>query len=77
MPDISFDWLDECPAYDFKQSDDEAPVILEVWGGGKYPFIAITPRSTLTRRGSIVQGPLFGSNRTVRHLNWEQTNDLY
>ena len=30
----------------------------------EYPFIAITPWSTLTRRGSTWQGPMNGLNRT-------------
>ena len=32
---ISAKWLNspnECPRYDTKQSDDEAPVMLELWG---------------------------------------------
>ena len=39
----------ECPGYDIKQSDDEAPVILELWGMWTTPHIAIVPRSTLAR----------------------------
>ena len=30
----------------------------------EYPFNAIAPRSTLTRRGSIWEGLIYGSNRT-------------
>ena len=26
-----WDFFNECPEYDTKQSDDEAPVILELW----------------------------------------------
>ena len=37
----------------------------------EYPFIAITLRSTLAWSSSI-----YGSNRSVSHLNCEQTNDL-
>ena len=37
----------ECPVYDTKQSDGEAPVMLERWRNAEYPFIAIAPRSTL------------------------------
>ena len=36
----------ECPGYDTKQSDAGA------LGNVEYPFIAITPRSTLARSGS-------------------------
>ena len=42
----------------------------------EYPFIAITPRSTLIWRGSTWKSPIYGSNKTVRHLNTEQTNNL-
>ena len=38
--------------YDTKQSDDEASVMLELWGNAKLTFIAITPRSILDRKGS-------------------------
>ena len=58
----------ECPEYDIKQSNGEAYA--------EYPFIAITPMSTLTWSGSTWQDPMYGSNRTVWHLNWVQTNDL-
>ena len=39
--------FNECPGYDNKQSDGEAPVMLCLWGHVEYPFIAIAPRSTL------------------------------
>ena len=42
----------------------------------EHSFIATTFRSTLTRSGSTWQAPIYGSNRTIWHLNWEQTNDL-
>ena len=42
----------ECPGYDTIQSDGKVPVMLGLWGNGELPFIAIAPRSTLTRRGS-------------------------
>ena len=48
----------------------------EALGNMKYPFIAIAPRSTLAQSGSIWLGPIYGSNRTVWHFNWVQTNDL-
>ena len=42
----------ECPGYDTKQSDDEAPLIFgEVLGNTQYPFAAIVPKSTLSRSG--------------------------
>ena len=39
----------KCPGYDTKQPDGEIPALL---GNAEYPFIAITPRSTLARSGS-------------------------
>ena len=39
----------ECPRYDTKQSDGEAPV---AFGNADYPFMTIAPRSTLVRSGS-------------------------
>ena len=44
--------LNEYPGYDTKQSNGEAPVMLEPWGNAEDPFIAITPRSTLAQSGS-------------------------
>ena len=37
----------------------------ESFGNAKYPFPAITPRSTLTWSGSSGKGPICESNRTV------------
>ena len=45
-------------------------------GNKEYPFLAITPRSTLARSSCTGKVPMYGSNRTVRHLNCVQTNDL-
>ncbi len=42
----------ECPGFDTKQSDDEAPVMLEVLGNVKHPFIAIAPWSDLALSSS-------------------------
>ena len=36
----------------------------EALGNVEYPFIAITPRSTLTWSGSTWSGPIYRSNRT-------------
>ena len=66
---IHFDWFLENkleiaqlagagPGYDFKQSDVEAPVMLE------HLFIGITPKSTRTWSGSTWLGSIYGSNRT-------------
>ena len=42
----------ECPGYDTKQSDSEAPVNAGALGNAEYPFIAIVPRFTIARSGS-------------------------
>ena len=42
----------ECPRYDIKQFDDEAPVMLGALGNAEYPFVAIAPRSLLARSSS-------------------------
>ena len=42
----------ECPRYYTKQSDGEAPVMLELCENVKYLSIAIAPWSTLARSGS-------------------------
>ena len=60
----------ECPVYDAKNA--RAPVM----GNVEYPFIAITRRSILAWRSSTWKDPIYGSNRTDWHINWEQTNDL-
>ena len=41
----------------------------------EYLFIAITPRSTLTRSCSAKKGPIYGLNRTVWHLNCVQAKN--
>ena len=45
-------------------------------GNVGYPFIAIAPRFTLAQIGNIWQCLIYGSSRTVWHLNCVQTNDL-
>ena len=47
-----YDSLYKCSGFDTKQSDNEAPVILELWGMAEYPLIAIAPWSTLAQSGS-------------------------
>ena len=44
----------DCLAYVIKQSDDEDPEMLELWGNAEYPFFAITHRSTLVWSGSTL-----------------------
>ena len=46
------------------------PVKLELNGMWSVPSF-----STLALSGSIWKGTIYGSNRTVWHLNWVQTND--
>ena len=57
----------ECPGYDTKRSDGEAPVMLEFWGNAENHFIAIAPWSTLARNGST-----YWLNKTngILMLNW-------
>ena len=43
-----YDYPNECPGYGTKHFDNEAPTMLKFWRM-RYPFIAITPRSTLAR----------------------------
>ena len=45
-------------------------------GNMEYSFIAIALRYTLTWSGNTWQGPIYGSNRTVWHLNCVQINHL-
>ena len=35
--------LNKCPRYDTKQSDDEAPVMLELWGMWSIPSLPLLP----------------------------------
>ena len=52
---------DECPGYDTKQSDGEAPVMMELWGmqNVNYPFISIAPRVASNRVLTMGQIELF------------------
>ena len=45
-------------------------------GKVEYFFIAIAPRFMLAWSGSAWKGPIYGSNRIIWNLNWEETNDL-
>ena len=68
----------ECPDYD-TNSDT---IWLRWWGSSnakalgnvEYPFIVITSRSTLSQGGRTWKSLIYGSNRTVWHLNWVQAN---
>ena len=39
-------------------------------GNTEYPFIAITPTSTVTRSDNTLSGPIYGLNNTVCHFNY-------
>ena len=57
-------------------SSAKAPV-LPLWEVWRYPFFAITPRSTLTRSGSPCLCPIYGLNRSVGKLFILDRNDWY
>ena len=59
---------------DIKQSDGEVPINLELWIMWSTPFFSIAFRFTLGKGGSTKYGPIYGSNRTVWHLNCVQRN---
>ena len=54
----------ECPGYDTKQSDDEVPVMLELWGMQSTSLLPSLPGPLLP--GVVVpeKGPIYGLNRT-------------
>ena len=54
------DSSNEYPWYDITQSDSEVPVMLELWRMREYLFIAVVPRATLDRSGTIYQPLLSG-----------------
>ena len=56
--------LNECPGYDTKQFESEAPVMQEFGRMRCTPFIAIAPRFTMTRSGSTWYGPIYRLSRT-------------
>ena len=47
-------------------SDGEVPDLESV----EFPFIAITPRSTMTHSGSTCYGPIYRSNRSVKNCSY-------
>ena len=64
----------KCPGYDIKQSDGVAPVMLEVWGMRIIPSLPSFLGSLWPR--VVAPDSTYGSNRTIWHLNWVQTNNL-
>ena len=49
---------------------------LQFWSFVQYPFIAITPRPTLTQSGSTCKSPINGSNRTNHFTVCKQISDF-
>ena len=66
----------ECPVYDIKQSDGEASVMLELWEMQSISSLSLLPGTLWLQSGSTWQASIYGSNRTVWHSYWVQTNDL-
>ena len=65
----------ECNGYKINQSYGEAPVMLELWGMPSIPSLPLIPDSF--EPGVVApDSPIYGSNRTVWHLNWVKTNHL-
>ena len=62
----------KCPGYDTKQSDGEAPVLLELCGMQSAPSLPLLPGPLWARVVAPDMGPIYKSNRTVWHLNWVQ-----
>ena len=54
----------ECPGYDTKQSDGEAPVILELWGMRSTLSLLSLPGPLWPGVVAPDKGPIYGSNRT-------------
>ena len=59
----------KCPGYDIKQSDGEAPVMLELWGMQSTPSLALLPAPFLPRVVASDKGPNYGLNRTKLSTN--------
>ena len=64
------EWPHPHPWYDTKQSNGAAPVMLELWKTWNASSLLSLPSPLWL--GVVAPG----SNRTVWHLNWVQTNDL-
>ena len=63
-PPPTYIYTNEYPGYHTKSSDSVTPD-LRLWGNVQYFFIAVTPRSTLTRIDRTCLDPIYGSNRTA------------
>ena len=54
----------ECPGYDTKQSDDEVPVMLVIWGMRCSPLLPSLPAPLWPGVVAPGKGPIYGLNRT-------------
>ena len=53
-----------CPVYDTKQSDDEVPIMLGLWGMQSTSSSPFLPGQLRPGVGSTWSGPIYGSNRS-------------
>ena len=62
----------ECPGYDTKQSDGEAPAVLEFWGMRSTPSLPLLPGSLWPGVVEPDSAPIYELNRTnsILMLNW-------
>ena len=58
----------ECPGYDTKQSDGEAPALLELWGMRSTPSLPSLPGPLWPGVVAPDKGPIYGLNRTTMLL---------
>ena len=65
--------LIEYPGYETKPSGGEALVMLELWGTQSNLSLPLLPSPL---RPGVVASDIYGSNRTISHLNQVQMNDL-
>ena len=67
----------EYPGYDTKESDDEALVMLELWGMQSAPSLPLLPGQLWLRVVELKRVLSRGQIELFWHLNWVQTNDLF
>ena len=62
----------ECPRYDTEQSDDEFPVMLELWVMRSTPSLPLLPGPHWPDVVAPDKSPIYGLNRTngILMLNW-------
>ena len=74
-----------CPGYDTKQSDDEVPVMLELWEMRNTPLLPLLPGPLWLGVVAPDKGPIYGLNRTngifmlnlIVWLNWIAWNKCF